>query len=288
MKHIIHIIRTSLITNFLLSIFKLIIGVLGKSNALIADGIHSFSDLATDIVALFGSKFASKPADEKHPFGHGKLEYLTSLCIGVVVLLVGFSLISKSTNTTVVVPSMYVVFASLFTIIVKFALARHLINSGKKYDNTVLIASGKESRADVISSLVVLFAGIGMQLSSYVSILKYSDIVASIIVGIFIVHTGFVLIKENVSVIIGEQETNEENLEKLRSIILSDKNILKIDRLNVLKFGYYYSVMCEIAMDENMPLGKCHEIIDCIEEEIKYSDDRYHYVIIHVNPETIK
>ncbi len=284
MKKITHVIQTSMITNLLLALCKLVFGFFGKSSALVADGVHSFSDLSTDVVAFFGSKLASKPADDKHPFGHGKLEYLTSLAIGIVVLAIGLSLIARSMNREVIIPGVYVIFVSLFTIVVKYALASYLIHSGKRYNNSILIASGKESSADVISSFVVLISGICMQFSTYVSVFKYADIVGSVLVGLFIVHTGFSLIKENVSVIIGEQETDQSCLEQIKNELLSDSNVICIDRLNVLKFGYFRSVICELSMDGVLSLHETHKIIDDLEKKIKDMDDRYEYITIHVNP----
>ena len=284
MKHITRIIGISMITNFFLALFKFVFGIIGKSGALVADGVHSFSDLSTDVVAFFGSKLANKPADEKHPLGHGKVEYLTSLIIGVVVLLLGLSLIADSVNRDIVIPSVYVIFVSLFTIVTKYVLSSYLVYSGKKYDNTILVASGKESRADVVSSIFVLVAAICMQLQERLPILKYADIVASIIVGLFIVHTGFLLIKENVSVIIGEQETDEENLNKIKELLLSDEAVIKIDRLTVLKFGPSCSITCELSMNGNLSLFESHQIVDDIENKIKNMDHRYKYITIHINP----
>jgi len=284
MKRITNIIRISIITNFFLAIIKFLFGILGKSSALVADGVHSFSDLSTDLVAFFGSRLASKPADEKHPFGHGKIEYLTSLIIGFLIIIVGLSLIHNSVTREVVVPSFYVVIVSLFTITIKYILSSYLIKYGKKYDNTILIASGKESSADVVSSIVVLIAGVCMQFSHIFSILKYADMIGSIIVGLFIIHAGFSIVKENISVIIGEQVTDESILDKVRNLILSENKIEKIDRLTILKFGYFYNLTCELTMDGNLSLLEAHQIIDDIENKIKNMDDKYEYITIHINP----
>ena len=284
MKKISNIIGVSIITNFFLSCIKVIFGVISKSSALLADGLHSFSDLATDAVAFLGSKVASKPADDKHPFGHGKAEYLTSLVIGAVVLSVGISLIVNSFNSKNYDSSLCVLFVSLFTIIVKYILSSYLIVSGKKYNNQILISSGKESSSDVISSLFVLISSVLMQLSSAVPIFKYADMIASIIVGLFIVKTGIILVKDNISVILGEQDTNEENLDKIRQVIFEYKEIIEINKLIVLKFGYICSIICEVTMDGNMKLQDSHDIIDEVENKIKNMDSKYQYINIHINP----
>lgn len=284
MKKVSSVMKLSFLVNLFLSLIKFMFGIIGKSSALVVDSIHSFSDLSTDVISIIGNKLANKPADSKHPYGHGKLEYLTSLFIGVVILFLGFSLISSSIKREIIVPESIVIFVSLFTIISKCCLSRYLIMCGKKYDNRILIASGRESSADVISSIVVLISSVCMQFSVSISILKYADIVASVIVGIFIVFTGFSLIKDNISVILGEQETDVEVLEKIRKIILSDENIIEIDNLVILKFGPYSSITCELKMDGNCLLKEAHDIVDEIENKIQKFDSKYQYITIHINP----
>lgn len=284
MKQVSRVMLMSFLINLLLSGLKFLFGVFGKSSALVADAIHSFSDLSTDVVSLIGNKIASKPADQKHPLGHGKLEYVTSLFIGVVVLLLGFSLISASMHREVIVPSSIVIFVSLFTIIAKYILSHYLIVSGKKYDNRILIASGRESSADVISSVVVLISSICMQFSEHIKVLKYADIVASVLVGIFIVVTGFSLIKDNISVILGEQETDDTVLKQIEQLLLSDERVLKIDDLMILKYGPYSSITCELLMNGNVLLKDAHDVVDTIEQKIKSYDSKYQHITIHINP----
>lgn len=284
MNNISNIMKVSFITNFLLSIFKVIGGILGKSNALIADGIHSFSDLFTDVVAIFGSGFSNKPADLKHPYGHGKLEYLTSILIGVIVIIIGLTLIGNVSKSEIIIPSFLVIIVSLITIISKYILSNYLIQKGKLYKNNILIASGKESKADVISSVVVLISSILMQFSDYIVLFKYTDKIASIIVGLFIIRTGFNIVKENSSVIIGEQETDLEEIESIKKIILNSKLILKIDDLVLLKFGYCYKITADVCMDGNLSLKEAHDEVDKIEKIIKMSDNRAKYITIHINP----
>ena len=274
----------SMIVNFSLSLLKVIIGIIFSSGALIADGIHSFSDLTTDVFAIVGNKLSDKPADEKHPFGHGKLEYLTSMAIGLIIIFVGFSLIYNSFNKEIVIPSVIVVIVSLFTIIAKFILSKYIIKKGKEYNNNILLASGKESSADVISSVVVLVSVVFMKLSNFIGIFKYADIVAIIIVGIFIVKVGFDVLKENISYILGEQETDKELIDKIVNEIFKEELVIRVDKLVMIKYGAYFKIVGEISMDENLTLRKSHDAVERIENNLKKYDERNRYITIHVNP----
>ena len=269
--------------NLLLTCFKVLIGFIFKSSALIADGVHSFSDLSTDIVAFAGSKISRKPADKEHPFGHGKTEYLTSIVIGVVILLLGFTIIGNSNNTKAI-PSMIVTIVTIFTITCKYLLSSYLINRGKKLNNAILISSGKESRADVISSVVVLISSILMQLSTTYKFLIYADSVATIVVGILIIRTGFLILKENISIILGKQEDDIDYINALKKVILKHDQVVKIDSLIIIKYGPYYSLNLEITMPSTLSLNKAHDIVHKVENKIKKYDKRIAFITTHINP----
>ena len=274
----------SFITNSFLSLIKIIFGFIGHSSALIADGIHSFSDLSTDIVAMLGDFFARKPADRKHPYGHGKLEYLTSIFIGFVIIVLGLGIISSSVNRGVIVPNVLVIFVSLFTIIAKLILSNYILREGFKVNNNILIASGKESRADVVSSVIVLVSVILMQLN--IKVFNYADLIASVIVGLFIIKVGFAILSENISDILGEQETNKDYLDKINSIIKQTDEVKSIDSLVLLKFGSYYKLIGEVAMNGELTLAHAHSLLEMIEEQVKLAEPRIRYVTIHINPYT--
>lgn len=284
MKKFNNIMRISVVTNSLLSIFKIIMGYIGKSSALIADGIHSFSDLLTDFFAMIGNYIAGKPADKKHPFGHGRLEYITSCGIGLVVLIIGFSLIKKSMSSSICIPSLLVIVVSFITILVKYFLSFYLIRMGKIYNNNILISSGRESRADVYSSIVVLISSILVQFSNKINIFSYSDVVATIIVGIFIIKTGFLIIKENLSVLIGEQESNSDILGELKNFILDDKNICSLDDLVMIKYGAYFKIIIEVSMESDLSLEQAHNNAHMLQNNIMKQYKWAKYITIHINP----
>lgn len=274
----------SIIVNTCLAILKVVFGIICCSSALIADGLHSFSDLATDLFAIIGNILSNRPADEKHPYGHGKLEYLTSMGIGLIILFVGFSIIYGSVNNKLVIPSILVIVVTVFTIISKLLLSRYVIRKGYEYKQNILIASGKESSADVISSVVVLISSILIQFSDKIELLKYTDIIATIVVGIFVLKIGFELFKENISTIIGERETDNELLNKIKTIICEEENIIIVDKLDLIKYGAYFEVVGEVGMNENLTLKECHDVIERIENKLKDFDERNRYITIHVNP----
>jgi cation diffusion facilitator family transporter len=273
----------SFFSNLFLSIIKVVFGFIGKSSALIADGVHSFSDLSTDAVAIFGNHYALKPADKEHPFGHGKIEYLTCLMIGIVVSFLGFEIIYKSFQTNIVIPSKMIIFVSIFTIILKYILASYLLRVGIKEDNAILIASGKESSADVLSSIFVLLSSILMQFSNKIIFLKYSNLIATIIVGLFIIKTGFQILKDNVSSILGEQE-NSIKIDEMLDMLNQEEKIIQIDNFIAIKNGPYFQITGEVSMDETMSLKEVHSIVDILEDKIKKLDNRAKYINIHVNP----
>lgn len=278
------ILLVSFFCNVFLSILKVAVGIVGKSSALISDGIHSFSDLITDVVAICGNGISLKPADDKHPYGHGKSEYLTSFLIGLIVLIIGLTLIGSISDNKVTVPSLVVVIVSFFTIIIKYLLSSYLIKRGKSLQNIVLVSSGKESRADVFSSIFVLISSILMQFSDKFELLKYSDKIVSIIVGLFIIKTGFDILKESISMILGEIEQDEVIIDEFKEIIMEDLQIKAIDNLIVLKYGPYYKITSEVSMDPNLTLIDAHTIIEDIEKTIKLRNPKAKYITIHINP----
>lgn len=283
-KKISSVMVVSVITNIFLALVKVIVGFIFKSGALVSDGIHSFSDLITDIVAIVGSHLAHKPADDKHPYGHGKIEYITSVIISLVIIFVGVGVIYQAFNHDIVVPSLIVALVSIITIGAKLMLSNYIIHQGRKMNNNILIASGEESRTDVISSIVVLVSVLLMQLGSINKIFIYSDLLASIIVGLFILHIGYTVLKDNISIVLGEQETDRAYVSHIRRIILQTEDVMEITSLVIMKFGHKSSLTMTILMDGKMPLIEAHKRADIIEDKIRKYSESIEYINIHIEP----
>ena len=282
MNYVTGVLIVSLVVNIFLSLFKIIMGIIFLSSSLIADGMHSFSDLITDIVGIIGAVFSKKPPDEKHPFGHGKIEYLISIFIGIVIIILSITIIFCSLKREVVVPNIIVILVSIIVIIIKFFLAHFLVRKGRELKSNILVSSGKESSTDVISSIVVLVSSVLMQLD--VNFFKYSDIIASIIVGIFIFKVGFDILKENISNILGEVETNLEYLQLLKDSLLKNFDIKKIDNIKVLKYGPNNKLILSVFVLPDMTVFDTNLLGKDVENFLKENFKKINYVCINFLP----
>lgn len=284
MEKVTKVLVKSLIVNILLTLTKFVFGLIYKSKVLVADGIHSLSDLATDIVSIYGSKLSLKPADTEHPYGHGKIEYLTSIVIGAVILALALSLLGNSLNAKTTITSNMVLYVTIFTILAKYLISRYILSKGVKYKSNLLIASGKESRSDVISSAIVIVTYFLSKLSSYSKIFLYSDTIGTFIIGLIILKTAYRILKENIVSILGESEQDEEYLDKIRKIILENSEVVNIEELNIIKYGHYYQANITINMDSNVTLEDARVVSNRIKKKLINKKTRISYAKISINP----
>lgn len=284
MEKVTKVLVKSLIVNILLTLTKFVFGIIYKSKVLVADGIHSLSDLATDVVSIYGSKLSLKPADNEHPYGHGKIEYLTSIVIGAVILALALSLLGNSLNAKNTIASNMVLYVTIFTILAKYLISRYILSKGVKYKSNLLVASGKESRSDVISSAIVIVTYFLSKLSSYSKIFLYSDTIGTFIIGLIILKTAYRILKENIVSILGEIEQDEEYLDKIREIILENSEVVNIEELNIIKYGHYYQANITINMDSDVTLEDACLVSDRIKKKLINKKTRISYAKISINP----
>ena len=274
----------SMIANSFLSILKIIFGLIGNMKSLLADGIHSLSDLSTDVIAIIGNRLSRKPADEGHPRGHGKIEYITSLIISCFILTLGISILKNSFSNVNTIPSIYLVIVEAITIITKFIVSKILLKKGNDTNNMILISSAKESYTDVYSSVLVLIVIILSQFYQELEILKYSDMVGSILISILIVMTGFNLLKQNLSLLIGEREMCSDTIDEVKEIINNREEQFILEECTIFKIGSYYEVILKILVDGALTIKDGHDLMDDIENDLLGSDLNIEYVTIHIEP----
>ena len=270
------VLTKSLIINAFLSLIKIISGFLVYSSALIADGIHSLSDFLTDLISIGGIKLASKEEDEKHPYGHGKIEYLLCMGISIIIISLSITLLINTFTTKNTIPHFAVAIVTIITIFLKFLLSSYILKKGKQYKSDILIASGHESMSDVISSFVVLVS-FGL---SY--IFPYADKIACGIISILIFITGLKILVENVSNILGSKEIDEEILNEVENLILTNKEILYLDNFKLLKYGSYYKGEVNIYLDGKQTVANANKLVEKIKKDIIINYEKIKYVDIYV------
>ena len=275
----------SLTVNIFLMIIKLVIGVYIKSKALIADGIHSLTDFATDFIAIIGYKASTLKADENHPYGHGRMEYITSIIIGLIIMLIGITLIYNSflTKTNIINYNVNIIGVVLLIILCKYGLSKYVLKKAKQYHSNILTASGKDSLTDVLISITVLITILLSKVPS-ISIFKYADQLGCIIVSICIINLAVDILKVNFIAILGAKEKDHLIINHLKDLIKTDNEVKQIDNFILIKYGTYYRASLWIKIDGYKTLLESSIITKNIETKLLESKYNIKYLSIHVNP----
>lgn len=271
-----------ILSNLIISLFKIIVGFISNTISIVADGINNLSDSLTSIISLFGFKMGNKKPDKKHPYGHKRIEYICSFVISLIICILGFELIiesikqinNKEVNTSYFTLNIIILVVAIIIKIIQTIIYKKV---GKKINSKSLENNSIDSRNDVISSLVVLLCLI---LSNY---LNYNiNSYCSIIVGLFIVYSGIKLIYESSTPLIGEKPSKDLVL-KLEQLIKSNKVVLGIHDLEIHSYGegVIYST-CHVEVDSRGDLLALHDEIDQIEHNVK--KELNIHLTIHLDP----
>ena len=270
----------SVFVNVGLVICKLIIGFLGSSKALIANAIHSLTDLITDGIAIIGNNFSMRPADSKHPYGYGQIEYVTNIIVGLVILILGISQIINAFSGDIDIPSNIIIYTSVIAIVVKYTLAKYITIKGKEYKSGILIVSGFESKADGLTTLFVIISSLLSKLTVYNDLYKYSDNVCTFVIGIYISYVSLKILKENAFDLIDKVEDNQELINKIKKKILKNEEIKDVTSLSLIKYGTYYTANLEIALNKNIKLKDIKEINKRLEKQLVNRRTRISYLVL--------
>ena len=257
----------SVLVNSLLFIFKLVIGVMVGAVSVIADAVHTLSDVVSSIVVIWGFKQAEKPADVEHPYGHGRAEYIATLIIAILLCVAGIEFIEASIdriqNPEQVVAEWWMILILMVTIILKEITARYAEFLSTKIASGTLHADAWHHRIDALSSLLVVGALIAGKYG-YPS----SDGWAGLGVALFLIYTGFIIAKDAVDDLIGKPPTSEE-VEVIRQIVMSVDGVLGAHDIIVHSYGHdkFASVHVEIDADETTAVA--HDISEEVENKLE-------------------
>ena len=239
-------------SNILIGIIKLIGGVLFHVNALMVDSIYTFSDSVTDVIALIGSKVAQKRPNRRHPYGFGRAEYIANLFISIILFLVGGYLFLHSFAIHQSQPSMLVFLFIGIAIIIKLIMIKFAEKKNKKIKSPIIEDDIEEARLDILSSIFVGVVILLLTVSDRLPVLRYADMVASIVISMLIFKTAYPILKNSLFDLIGEVEIDDELTLKIKDI--SQELHVPVANVELMKYGRYYGVRIEIVIDEHYTL----------------------------------
>ena len=273
-----------IICNLLLCSFKIAVGGITGSISIVADGLNNLSDMGSSVVAMLGFKLADKPADSDHPFGHGRMEYMSAFVVAILILLVGFELLKSSVTALInnTAQPQYTYFAlAVLLVSILFKLWMFLFNRklGKKIGSGTLFATAQDSLNDVVATSVILISAVVCKIFT----LPFNlDAVMGIFVALFILFSGITTAKDTINQILGEPP-EKSLIDDIENTILSFKEFVGIHDLIVHNYGpgrQFASVHVEVPQD--IDIVKCHEQIDLCEKLVGEKLDIN--LVIHMDP----
>ena len=273
-----------LLANLFLAGFKFIAGISGRSQALVADAIHSLTDLTTDIAVIAGSHYWSRPPDDDHPYGHRRLETLVTVFIGIALVAAGIGIgwraISTLQQKTAAPPGWIALVAAFVSIICKEAIYRWTAIIGKRVKSPALAANAWHHRTDALSSLPVLVAVAGAKAFPSWSFL---DRLGAAVVSIFILHASIKIIWPAVSELI-DAGVPTQTRKKIRAMALKNEDVLQVHDIRTRYISSSIQVDLHIVVDGTITVREGHAIADDVRDRIIAEIPEVLDVIVHVDP----
>jgi cation diffusion facilitator family transporter len=275
----------SIVCNGVLSLFKLVAGIVAHSNAMISDAIHSASDVFSTVVVVIGVKLASKEADKEHPYGHERLECVAAILLSVVLLITGLGIgknalqnILSGSYSELAVPGILALLAAVISIVAKELMFWYTKINAKRIDSRALMADAWHHRSDAFSSVGALIGIVGARMGFPVM-----DSVASLVIFVFIAKAAYDIFMDAVDKMV-DHSCDEETEQQIYDCIMKNEEVLEIDLLHTRIFGNKIYVDIEIALDGSYTLNKAHEIAEMVHDDIEQNFPKVKHIMVHVNP----
>ena len=272
----------TIIINAVLAVGKVGVGIIASSTAMIADGIHTVSDVGSSIGIIVGFFISKKPEDSRHQYGHEKAEsisgFILSLLLISVGLKIGYSAIQMIFSGDTQVPGSLAAWAAFISILVKEFQFRLAMGAGKKINSSALLADAWHHRSDALSSIAALIGIVGARMGY-----KILDPLAGLAVSIIVVKVGIDLFLQGYNELM-DSSIEEDKLVYLADRISSDTGIKNINDLKARKHGSKVFVDIEVCVDPNIPVSEGHQLAEDVEKVVYGSLDNVKNVLVHVNP----
>ena len=272
-----------IVCNAVLTVFKLVAGIVAHSSAMVADAVHSASDILGSLIVMIGAVFSHKAADASHPYGHEKLECIASILLGNILVVVGAAIgyagvMKIIRGETLAAPGVLALIAAVVSIVVKEGLYWYTIAAAKRIRSVSLKAEAWHHRSDALSSIGSFAGVLGARLG--VPIL---DPIASIVICLFIFKVAFEVLRDAVDKVTDTPCAPTFELE-VRDCILAQDGVMRIDALRTRKFGNKVYVDAEIAVDGQLRLVDAHAIAERAHDAVEQGFPTVKHIMIHENP----
>ena len=275
----------TIVQNVLLSVFKLFAGIFAHSNAMISDAVHSASDVFSTIIVIIGVKLASKESDKEHPYGHERLECVAAIVLSIVLLYTGIKIGSQAVKDIIggnyqslQKPGMLALVAAVVSIVTKEIMYWYTRHYAKKIDSSALMADAWHHRSDAFSSIGALVGIAGSRLG-----FPIMDSIASLVIFVFIVKAASDIFKDAIDKMV-DHSCDEEMETQLRTCVMRNPNVHKIDVLRTRIFGNKIYVDVEIALDGSITLQNAHDVAEKVHNDIEKTFPKVKHIMVHVNP----
>ena len=276
----------TILGNLILSVFKLIVGIVARSHAMVSDAVHSASDVFSTFVVLIGIKLASKEADKEHPYGHERLECVAAILLAMVLFITGLGIgldalknIFSGNYNDLQVPGMLALVAAVISIISKEAMYWYTRHYARKIDSSALLADAWHHRSDALSSVGAL-SGIGCARLGF----PIMDSIASLVIFVFIVKAAYDIFKDAIDKMV-DHSCDEETEKEIYECVMRNKEVRGIDSLHTRIFGNKIYVDIEIMVDGSYSLIKSHGIAEEVHADIEKNFPKIKHIMVHVNPD---
>lgn len=272
----------SIIINAILCVFKIIAGILGNSKAMIADGVHTLSDVLATIVVYLGLKVSSKEADENHPYGHEKYEPVFTKVVSIILIITGFLIGYESVKTlirgNIKKPGKIALIAAIISIVIKEGMYWYTIRVAKKIKSIALEADAWHHRSDAFSSVGTFIGILGARIG-----FTALDPIAGIIVSILILKVGVEFYLKAVRQLVDEA-ADEETIDKIKKLTCSLEGVKGIKTLKTRVFGNKLYVDIDIFVDGSLTVEEGHDIAENVHDIIERDIEEVKHCMVHVEP----
>lgn len=278
----------SITVNVLLSVFKMIAGIIANSAAMVSDAVHTISDVLSTFVVIIGVKMSCKEADSKHPYGHERFECVAALILSIFLFIIGIGIGYAGVKNVIFgvsemqkMPGVLAMAASVVSIVVKEGMYQYTKRAAKKINSGALLADAWHHRSDSLSSIGSLAGIIGTRLG-----ILFMDPLAGAVISILIIMSSISIFRDSIGKMI-DKSCDNEVIEEMKNIILQQEGVTGIDKIKTRLFGNKIYVDVEIRANANESLALTHEIAHRVHDVIEMEFENVKHCMVHVNPDQI-